>query len=41
MHLLPAGAAGAWTLFAADEIQPQKFPQMKTHLGVWKITPTR
>jgi len=41
MHLLPAGAAGAWTLFAADEIQPQKFPQMKTHLGVWKILPAR
>jgi hypothetical protein len=41
MHLLPERAGGAWTLFAADEIQPQKFPQMKTHVGVWKIAPIR
>lgn len=37
MHLLPQRAAGIFTLFAADEIQPQKFPQMKTRVGLWKI----
>lgn len=41
MHLMPGRTAGAWTLFAADEIQPQKFPQMKTHLGIWKIEAKR
>jgi hypothetical protein len=32
---------GEWKLFAADEIQPQKFPQMKTHVSVWSIKPAK
>jgi len=39
MGLLPARRDGAWVLFAADEIQPQKFPEMKTHLSSWTIVP--
>jgi len=28
---------GALMLFGADEIQPQKFPEMKTHVSYWTI----
>jgi hypothetical protein len=38
MGLAPAGAQGEHILFAADEIQLQKFPTMKTHVSTWTIS---
>lgn len=32
---------GGWLLFAADEIQLQKFADMKTHVSCWEIGGTR
>ncbi|HVC92803.1 MAG TPA: hypothetical protein VND64_03885 [Pirellulales bacterium] len=37
MGLVPNRRDGAWVVFAADEIQPQKLPDMKTHVSCWKI----
>ena len=37
MGRLPQKRAGALTLFAAAEIQPQKFPDMKTHVSQWTV----
>jgi hypothetical protein len=41
MHLLPERPGRSLRLFAADEIQPQKFPQMKTRVGIWTISHSR
>jgi hypothetical protein len=38
MGMLPKLTDGACTLFAADEIQPQKFPEMQTHVSLWTVT---
>ena len=38
MGLVPSRDRNARVLFAADEIQPQKFPDMKTHVSTWRIT---
>jgi hypothetical protein len=38
MGLGPALANGEHVLFAADEIQPQKFSSMKTHVSTWTVT---
>ncbi|MGH7135761.1 MAG: FG-GAP repeat domain-containing protein [Pirellulales bacterium] len=38
MGLAPGRNDGGHVLFAADEIQPQKFPMMKTHVSTWTIT---
>ena len=38
MGLAPKSGDGALTIFAADEIQPQKFPEMKTRVSAWTIT---
>ncbi len=38
MGIVPRHAAGTTIIFAADEIQPQKFPDMKTHVSTWRIT---
>jgi hypothetical protein len=37
MGLVPNQGHGAWVVFAADEIQPQKFHDMKTHVSTWSI----
>lgn len=37
MGLAPISRAGSATIFAADEIQPQKFPEMKTRVNLWTI----
>lgn len=37
MGLLPDRQSGRWVLFAADETQTQKFPDMKTHVSTWTI----
>lgn len=37
MGLLPVAGDGRLTLFAADEIQPQKFPEMRTHVSLWTV----
>ncbi|MBI3463003.1 MAG: VCBS repeat-containing protein [Planctomycetes bacterium] len=39
MGVAPARADGRVLVFAADEIQPQKFPEMQTHVSTWTITP--
>src|SRR5262249_43188821 len=39
MGLVPKRAGSGIVLFAADEIQPQKFPEMKTHVSTWTIAP--
>lgn len=38
MGLAPVRPDGGHVLFAADEIQPQKFPMMKTHVSTWTLT---
>ncbi|MBI4660365.1 MAG: VCBS repeat-containing protein [Verrucomicrobia bacterium] len=38
MGLVPPRDDGRWILFAADETQTQKFPDMKTHVSTWTIT---
>jgi hypothetical protein len=40
MSLAPARADGRLLILAADEIQPQKFPEMKTHVSTWTIAPS-
>jgi hypothetical protein len=37
MGLVPPKNAGSLTIFAADEIQPQKFPEMQTHVSKWTL----
>lgn len=37
MGLLPGAGDGRFALFAADEIQPQKFPEMRTHVSLWTV----
>ena len=37
MGRVPNLQNGALMLFGADEIQPQKFPEMKTHVSYWTI----
>ncbi|HEX5498006.1 MAG TPA: VCBS repeat-containing protein, partial [Thermomicrobiales bacterium] len=41
MGLAPNLPGGGCRVFAADEIQPQKFPQMKTHVTLWTIERAR
>ncbi len=37
MGIVPPKAAGKVLIFAADENQPHKFPDMKTHVSYWLI----
>lgn len=37
MGLVPNGGHAGHVLFAADEIQPQKFPTMKTRVSTWTV----
>jgi hypothetical protein len=37
MGVLPPAADAPITIFAADEIQPQKFPEMQTHVSMWTL----
>jgi hypothetical protein len=37
MGLVPPKNEGRISIFAADEIQPQKFPDMQTHVNLWTI----
>jgi hypothetical protein len=37
MGMVPSTMAGPVTIFAADEIQPQKFPEMQTHVSAWTM----
>jgi hypothetical protein len=37
MGLIPPLRKGQLSIFAADEIQPQKFPDMQTHVSMWII----
>jgi hypothetical protein len=37
MGLVPHHQDKPWVVFAADEIQPQKFHDMKTHVSTWSI----
>jgi hypothetical protein len=37
MSQAPPERKGELTIFAADEIQPQKFPDMQTHVNLWTI----
>lgn len=37
LGLAPRKGHDEQTLFAADEIQPQKFPSMKTHVSTWTV----
>jgi hypothetical protein len=39
MDLAPPGDNGCILILAADEIQPQKFPDMRTHVSTWRIEP--
>ncbi len=39
MGILPAKHEGRWLIYAADEIQRHKFPEMTTHVGSWLIGP--
>lgn len=41
MGLAPRQGNSDLVLFAADEIQPQKFPSMKTHVSTWTVTADR
>lgn len=37
MGLAPTSHGEGVTIFAADEIQPQKYPEMKTRVSVWTV----
>jgi hypothetical protein len=37
MGLVPPKNDGRISIFAADEIQPQKFPDMQTQVNLWTI----
>jgi len=37
MGMFPPNKTASITIFAADEIQPQKFPDMKTHVSSWTL----
>ena len=39
LDLAPPRKDGRVLILAADEIQPQKFPDMQTHVSTWTIQP--